>query len=319
MSVLEEIQRRKVFRVAGVYVLVAWGVLQVIDVVGDPLNLPDWFATVTILLLAVGFPLVVILAWVFDIGPGGVTKTATREAPALASGRHTELVLLAVLVLGIGWLVIRDMGETLATGSAPIGTPVVVLMDTFAARGVYDEETRRNSGTNADVLSDILQDMPVLTQKEPIGSVWDREVQILRQNPALIFIHRSAFFHSMNAELGFGYPEPGQAPSEKWTRLYAIAEGKLIAFMGFIATQNPTTQFVVYSRGTGGAWAEQSYRDSWLQGVEGRFPALAGRVTAVQVPGGLGAGSFKSSEGRALARDLTRTLLQLEFEQPAGS
>lgn len=75
MSFLEEIKRRKVFQVAAVYAVVAWLIVQIIDVVNEPLSLPNWLDTVVIVLLAVGFPIAVILAWVFDITPSGVERT----------------------------------------------------------------------------------------------------------------------------------------------------------------------------------------------------------------------------------------------------
>ena len=43
MSLIKELKKRKVFRVAAVYAVVAWGILQVVDVVSEPLNLPAWF------------------------------------------------------------------------------------------------------------------------------------------------------------------------------------------------------------------------------------------------------------------------------------
>ena len=52
MSLLREIKRRKVFQVAAVYTVVAWLLIQIIDVVNDPLSLPAWFDTVIIVLLA---------------------------------------------------------------------------------------------------------------------------------------------------------------------------------------------------------------------------------------------------------------------------
>ena len=56
MSFLGEIQRRKVFQVAAVYLVVSWLIMQVVDVVNEPLSLPDWFDTAVIVALAVGLP-----------------------------------------------------------------------------------------------------------------------------------------------------------------------------------------------------------------------------------------------------------------------
>ena len=98
MSFFAELKRRKVAQVAAVYLVVAWLIAQVIDVIEDPLSLPPWFATVVIVLLAVGFPIAVILAWAFDITPDGVTRTAADSATP-ASSRLIEYVLLGVITV----------------------------------------------------------------------------------------------------------------------------------------------------------------------------------------------------------------------------
>ncbi len=74
MSFVSELKRRKVFQVAAVYLVVAWLIMQVVDVVNEPLRLPEWFATVAILIVAIGFPIALILSWAFDLTPEGVVK-----------------------------------------------------------------------------------------------------------------------------------------------------------------------------------------------------------------------------------------------------
>ena len=188
-------------------------------------------------------------------------------------------------------------------------------MDTFAPRGVYDEETRRRSGTNADVLSEVLGDLEIITQKETLGSDWDRESQVLEQNPALVLIHRSAFFHSMARDFEVKYPAASEEPSIFFNKHYEIAENKLVAFLGYIADQNPNTQFVVYSRGTGGGWADEEYRENWLRRIESRFQSLKGRVKPIPVPGGVSKGSWQSPEGRRVIRALVDEMLSSMEEQ----
>ncbi len=73
MSFVAELKRRKVFQVAAVYLVVAWLIMQVVDMVNEPLRLPEWFATVAILLVAIGFPIALILSWAFDVTPEGAT------------------------------------------------------------------------------------------------------------------------------------------------------------------------------------------------------------------------------------------------------
>jgi len=62
-----ELKRRKVFRLALVYLVVAWVLVQIVATVETPLNLPDWVDTFIIVLLAAGFPIALILSWAFDV------------------------------------------------------------------------------------------------------------------------------------------------------------------------------------------------------------------------------------------------------------
>ncbi len=75
MSFLGEIKRRKVFQVAVVYAAVAWLLVEIIVSVEEPLSLPGWMDTFVIVVVMVGFPLAVVLAWAFQITPAGVIRT----------------------------------------------------------------------------------------------------------------------------------------------------------------------------------------------------------------------------------------------------
>lgn len=89
-SFLGEIRRRKVFQVAAVYVVVAWLIMQVIDVVNEPLNLPNWLDTSIIVVLSVGFPLAIVLAWAYQIVPESTARseTSTEESLNHPVSRH---------------------------------------------------------------------------------------------------------------------------------------------------------------------------------------------------------------------------------------
>ena len=99
MSIKQELKRRKIFRVAAVYAVIAWGILQVIDVINAPLNLPDWFSTVTILLLAVGFPIALVFSWIFDFGPEGITKTGEGPVSTIKDRSLLEIALLLLMIV----------------------------------------------------------------------------------------------------------------------------------------------------------------------------------------------------------------------------
>jgi adenylate cyclase len=80
-----ELRRRKVFRVAGVYLVAAWLAIQVADAVFEPLGLPAWALKLVIVLAALGFPLACALAWAFDVTPLGIERTPASQGagPAL--------------------------------------------------------------------------------------------------------------------------------------------------------------------------------------------------------------------------------------------
>lgn len=82
MQFFSELRRRKVFRAAVAYVVAAWLVIQVADVIFEPLHVPGWVMTALITIVALGLPLVIVLAWAFDIGPGGLERDSRDSAGA---------------------------------------------------------------------------------------------------------------------------------------------------------------------------------------------------------------------------------------------
>ncbi len=70
-----ELKRRRVVHVVTVYSALAFVILQLVDLVGEPLKLPDWTGAFVIVLLCIGFIISVFLSWVYDLTPTGVKKT----------------------------------------------------------------------------------------------------------------------------------------------------------------------------------------------------------------------------------------------------
>jgi adenylate cyclase len=66
---LQELKRRKVYRVAIAYIVAAWVALQFLDLVLENVNAPDWVMQMIMAVLAIGFPVALVLAWAFDITP----------------------------------------------------------------------------------------------------------------------------------------------------------------------------------------------------------------------------------------------------------
>ncbi|MBD8526761.1 tetratricopeptide repeat protein [Pseudomarimonas arenosa] len=73
-----ELQRRKVFQAALAYIAGGWLLLQVTEILAEAFDLPSWTIRLVFVLLALGFPLVLFLAWVFDVSPQGMVRTSGR-------------------------------------------------------------------------------------------------------------------------------------------------------------------------------------------------------------------------------------------------
>jgi tetratricopeptide (TPR) repeat protein len=75
----QELKRRKVFGVVTTYAATAYIIIEVTNNLVEPLSLPAWIAKLVILLLGAGLPVIVILSWIFDFTPKGITKTGSAE------------------------------------------------------------------------------------------------------------------------------------------------------------------------------------------------------------------------------------------------
>ena len=95
-----ELKRRNVFQTAALYAVAAWLVLQVGEVTFEPLHVPDWAMTLLVILVILGFPIVLVLAWFFDItrhgiriDTGGIAETAeTRLAEHAEVSRNERSI-----------------------------------------------------------------------------------------------------------------------------------------------------------------------------------------------------------------------------------
>jgi TolB-like protein/Tfp pilus assembly protein PilF len=136
-TLLVELKRRKVVRVAVVYVATAFAVLQAADIMLPRMGVPDWALSLVIALLILGLPIALVLGWALELTPDGIRVTmsspppGTGAAPALL-GRRTIVVagalVLAGFAFGAGWWLGPDARIASAeSGVEPAGVSVAVL------------------------------------------------------------------------------------------------------------------------------------------------------------------------------------------------
>ena len=128
---LQELKRRHVWRVAVAYAIVGWLLIQVATQVFPVFHMPDWTEQLVVLLVLLGFPVAVILAWAFEVTPEGIRRTepATSDdarAPEQTRriGRGLDFVIIGVLVLAVafmGWrLFLLHPAATTAAASGTV-------------------------------------------------------------------------------------------------------------------------------------------------------------------------------------------------------
>ena len=94
----EEVQRRKVYRVAAAYIIAAGFIIQIGSAVFPAWELPNWTFRLVVVLLLIGFPISLILAWAYDVTPQGIRATPTPSAPG-AHRRRNVIMLVATGVV----------------------------------------------------------------------------------------------------------------------------------------------------------------------------------------------------------------------------
>ncbi len=129
-SLFAELRRRNVFRVAVLYGIVAWLILQVSDVAIPALRLPEWTLSFVLFLLAIGFPVALIVAWAFELTPEGLKRTREvdpDESITPVTGQKINHLIIAVLALAVTYLLIDKFllsKEPTAREPATAGTPI---------------------------------------------------------------------------------------------------------------------------------------------------------------------------------------------------
>ncbi len=117
-SLFEELKRRNVFRVAAAYAAIAWLLAQVADTFLPAFGLPPAYLRSFFVLLGLGFPVAVVLAWIYDITPEGIERTddSTDAPPARRfTGRKLDFVIIACLTVALLFLALDRYrpGDTL--------------------------------------------------------------------------------------------------------------------------------------------------------------------------------------------------------------
>jgi TolB-like protein/Tfp pilus assembly protein PilF len=107
MAFFAELRRRRVGKVAITYGAIAWAVTEASSVVLPALRLPEWTVTFVVVFLLVGFPVAMVLAWIFDVGPQGIERTEPLAGEPKSTHVRLRLAyggVVLVLMAALGYL-----------------------------------------------------------------------------------------------------------------------------------------------------------------------------------------------------------------------
>jgi len=130
-KLFQELRRREVFRTAGLYVGISWIVIEAASVMLPTFDAPDWTLRAVIIAAVVGFPITIVLAWIYDITDSGIVKQADPSETYVApvGGRKMDFVVIGVLSVALVFSVY--MNVTSGPAVAEEKEPVSVLIADF--------------------------------------------------------------------------------------------------------------------------------------------------------------------------------------------
>lgn len=151
-SFLAELKRRKVYRAAVAYLLLGFGGLELVDIVVPSTRLPEWSDEFFLSLVILGFPVVMYLAWAFDVTPGGVRRSVSADAEGLPppSKPDSEPASPASPVT-----VVADAGSAPGPATAPDANRLTVAVLPFENLSQTEDAEPFTAGLHDDLLTEL--------------------------------------------------------------------------------------------------------------------------------------------------------------------
>src|ERR1700731_1492134 len=167
-----ELKRRNVYKVAVAYAVVAWLLIQIATQVFPFFEIPHWAVRLVVLLLIIGFPISLVLAWAFELTPEGLKRTEEvlqAESITRRTGRKLDFTIIGVLLLVIGFLVVNRF--------RPLPAPVVAQLEKSIAvlpfENLSDEKANAffADGIQDDVLNSLakIKELKVISRFSVMG------------------------------------------------------------------------------------------------------------------------------------------------------
>jgi len=157
-NLVTELKRRNVFKVAIVYAVVGWLMVQMADVMTESFGTPDWVMKTFIGFLFLGFPVAVVFAWAFEITPEGIKKEKDVDRSKSITGetgQKLNYTIISLLVLAVAYFAVdkfflrTDGGEAQTAGASQ---PSIAVLP-FASMSSDPENEHFSDGLSEELLN----------------------------------------------------------------------------------------------------------------------------------------------------------------------
>ena len=180
-----ELKRRKVVKVIIIYASISFIVLQLLDILIEPLFLPQWVMTLVIVLLGIGFPIAVIFSWIFDLTPTGLEVTQDIEneehKPKTDVNQKKGIwstVLIGLLLIAVGILAYPKIFGSKAQGNT---------LELEKSIAVLPFKNNSNDSANIYIVNGVMESvLNNLQQIEDLRVISRTSVEKYRNNPISI-------------------------------------------------------------------------------------------------------------------------------------
>ena len=138
---IRELRRREVFRTAGLYIGIGWILIEGASVVGPIFNVPDWALRFLVIVVLIGFPVMMVLAWVYDVSDKGlvVQADATDTVVIPFGGRKADFSVIGVLAVALIFSVYLNLtgGPEVVEELAPVSV-LIADFDNRTGQAIFD-------------------------------------------------------------------------------------------------------------------------------------------------------------------------------------
>ena len=195
MSLFNELKRRNVFRVGIAYVIAAWLVAQVLQLIFDSFGTPDWVMKTVLVLMATGLPFVLFFAWAFELTPEGLKRESevdrTRSVTP-QTGKKLDRISMVVLLLALGYFAFDKFVLSPARDAALVKATTQAITEQEVAEKALTEQAS-DMGKSIAVLPFV--DMsPDKDQEYMSDGIAEELLNLLAKIPELKVASRSSAF-----------------------------------------------------------------------------------------------------------------------------